>query len=83
MEKLPIALLFIVFSATAASECRNTESSFLHRVCYDKDTQILRLQLKDNFYSFCNVPNLIVNNLLQSPSKGSFYNRLIKGKFKC
>lgn len=83
MNKLPIVLLFIVCSVTAASECTLTESSFLHMVCYDKDTQTLRLQLKNNFYSYCNVPNHIAKNLLQSPSKGSFYNRYIKGKYKC
>ena len=83
MNKLPIALLFLVFTASAGAECIDTESSFLHRVCYDQDTQVLRLQLNNNFYTYCNVPNHIVNNLLQSRSKGSFYNRYIKGNYKC
>lgn len=83
MNKLPIVLLFLVFTATTGAECIDTESSFLHRVCYDKDTQVLRLQLKSDFYIYCNVPKHVVNNLLQSPSKGSFYNRYVKGNYKC
>ena len=75
--------LTLAFPASADVVCKNTDSSFLHSACFDKEKQLLTLQLKFRRYTYCNVPYSVFVKLVNAPSKGGFYNSYIKGKYKC
>lgn len=72
----------------SAYDCTDTESSFVHRVCYDAGEAHIVVMLRDTFYAYCNVDNETVAAWLAASSKGRFYNQQIKsdavdGKFAC
>jgi len=56
-----------------------TRSSFINRVCYDKSTQYMLIQLKLTYYHYCELPEATLNALLNAPSMGQYYNGNIKG----
>lgn len=55
-------------------------SSFIRRVCYDREDSYLLLNLNGTYYHYCEVPVSVVNELLNAPSMGSYYGNAIKGK---
>ena len=63
--------------------CTNTESSFVHRICYKKADKYLIVLLSDTYYHYCQVPQDIVQQWLNAESKGKFYNSRMKGNFDC
>jgi hypothetical protein len=69
-------------------ECTDTVSSFVNRVCYDKQNVYMLILLKTTWYHYCDIDPSTVSNLLSAESKGRFYNAAIKdgatgGKFSC
>jgi len=58
-------------------------SSFVGRVSYNSDFQILNITLNGKTYSFCNVPERIFDSFSGADSKGAFFNRAIKTQFDC
>ena len=63
--------------------CRNTSSSFVHRICYQQQYSYVIVLLDRTYYQYCRVPDTSVNRWLNSSSKGSFYHSNIKGRFDC
>lgn len=59
------------------------ESTLLAAVAYDASRQILELEFRDRtIYQFFGVPAEIHDALLCAPSKGQYFNRAIRGKFR-
>lgn len=61
----------------------NTGSSFLNRLCYDKDSQTVVVGLNDTYQRLCAIPEHVVGNWLQAKSMGRYYFNRIKGRFDC
>lgn len=59
--------------------CTNTVSSFLNRVCYDKTNRYMLILLNSTWYHYCEIGEGTVQALLNSDSKGRYYNANIKG----
>ena len=58
------------------------ESTTLARVAYDDLRQLLRLEFRSRaIYQYSGVPPAVHQALLQAPSKGSYFNRVIRGRF--
>ena len=58
------------------------ESSTLAAVGYDAGEEILELEFcSRDVYQYFGVPGAIHRALLSAPSKGSFFNRRIRGRF--
>ena len=58
-------------------ECAATQSSFVHRVCYDRERAYLVLLLNDTYYDYCGVPIEVHSAFLGSASKGRYFNSYI------
>jgi lysyl-tRNA synthetase class 2 len=59
------------------------DSTTLATVAYDHRTEILRLEFRSGArYSYRGVPGLIHLGLLTAPSKGAYFNRNIRGRFR-
>jgi hypothetical protein len=67
----------------APFECRETQSSFAHRVCYDAREQYMLIKLHETYYHYCEIDPGTVKMLIEADSKGRFYNAVIKGQFDC
>jgi hypothetical protein len=58
------------------------ESSTLATVGYDDDREPLQLEfLSGEVYQYFDVPAALHRALLSAPSKGSYFNRAIRGRF--
>jgi hypothetical protein len=58
------------------------ESTTLARVAYDDLRQLLRLEFRSRaIYQYSDVPPAVHQALLQTSSKGSYFNRAIRGQF--
>lgn len=58
------------------------ESTTLTTVAYDADRQHLQIEFRDRTtYRYFNVPTDVYETLLRAPSKGSYFNRVIRGQF--
>ena len=58
------------------------ESSTLHFVAYDSESQVLWLQFRSRaVYCYFDVPPTIHHELIRADSKGSYFNRNIRGCF--
>jgi len=58
------------------------DSSNVEAVGYDDDAQELHVQfLSGGYYTYHDVPRSVFDDLLYAPSKGSFLNREVKGRF--
>ncbi len=58
------------------------ESTTLARVAYDEVREVLRLEFRSRaIYQYSGVPAAVHQALLQAPSKGSYFNRAIRGRF--
>jgi hypothetical protein len=60
-----------------------TRSSFVNRVCYDKQQQYMLIQLNATYYHYCGIDEGTVSELLAAESVGRFYNARVKGRFDC
>ena len=67
----------------AAPDMVNLESTSLASAAYDRSCQQLRLDFRDgSCYAYLNVPPQIFHALRMAPSKGSFFNRSIRGRYR-
>ena len=58
------------------------ESTTLLTVGYDEARQLLQLEFRSRaIYHYFNVPAAVHQALLGAPSKGSYFNRAIRGRF--
>ena len=58
------------------------ESTTLATVAYDDAQELLRLEfLSRAIYQYYGVPAAVHQALLRAPSKGSYFNRVIRGRF--
>ena len=58
------------------------ESSTLATIAYDKTRELLQLEFHSRAqYLYFGVPTTVHQALLQAPSKGSYFNQAIRGKF--
>jgi len=58
------------------------ESSWLDAIAYFETARILEIKLKNGLkYPFFNVPKEVYVAFLESPSKGFFFNNVIKKKY--
>lgn len=69
-------------------DCQNTQSSFVHRICYDQTAAHVVVLLNQTYYAYCRVDPGTVSAWLAASSKGRFYNQRIKsgavnGLFAC
>jgi len=60
----------------------SVESTTLATVIYDAERELLRLEFRDRLvYDYFGVPAAIHDALLQSTSKGGYFNRMIRSRF--
>jgi KTSC domain-containing protein len=58
------------------------ESTTLAAVAYDGVRELLRLEFRSRaIYQYSGVPPAVHQALLQAPSIGSYFNRVIRGRF--
>lgn len=58
------------------------ESTTLARVAYDDGRELLQLEFRSRaIYQYFGVPAAVHAALLGAPSKGSYFNRVIRGRF--
>ena len=58
------------------------ESSTLATVFYDGARELLQLEFRSRaIYQYLGVPAAVHAGLLDAPSKGSYFNRFIRGRF--
>jgi hypothetical protein len=58
------------------------ESSTLATIAYDRTRELLQLEFNSHaLYQYFGVPATVHESLLRAPSKGSYFNRAIRGKF--
>jgi lysyl-tRNA synthetase, class II len=58
------------------------QSTLLTTVAYDADRKLLQLGFRDQAaYRYFDVPADLHDNLLRASSKGSYFNRFIRGRF--
>jgi len=58
------------------------ESTTLALVAYDPTTQLLCLEFRSgSAYSYFGVPPAVHQGLMEAPSKGTYFNRNIRGRF--
>jgi KTSC domain len=60
------------------------ESTSLATVAYDTGRELLQIEFRDRaIYRYFRVPAEVHAALLRAPSKGSYFNRAIRGQFAC
>jgi hypothetical protein len=58
------------------------ESSTLATIAYDRTRELLQLEFHSRtFYQYFGVPPTAHEALLRAPSKGTYFNQAIRGKF--
>ena len=58
------------------------ESTTLATVAYDDVQELLWLEFRSRaIYQYSSVPAAVHEALLQAPSRGSYFNRVIRGRF--
>jgi hypothetical protein len=58
------------------------ESTTLRALAYDDCREILQLEFRSRaIYYYYGVPAAVYEGLLGAPSKGSYFNRVIRGRF--
>lgn len=60
------------------------ESTSLAMVAYDAEIEVLRIEFRDRtIYQYFHVPAEVHAGLLLAPSKGRYFNRIIRGRYAC
>jgi hypothetical protein len=58
------------------------DSTSLETIAYDPDREILEIGFRDQkVYQYVRVPPRVHEDLLSAPSKGSYFNRQIRGHY--
>lgn len=91
MRKVVLALLAAVM-VTSMSACLQTGSSAvkgeavkseaLSKVDYNADSKDLTLVFERGTYKFAGVPQKVYDGLMASESKGTYFQKKIKGKYE-
>lgn len=59
------------------------DSTTLHKVAYDNNKCLLCLQFQNQaLYCYFDVPMIVFEELLRAASKGLYFNRCIRGRFR-
>ena len=88
MKKIALCLASLMFFSVVAFaadiEMKSVKSSLLDKVGYDPEAKVLAVQMNysSDVYLYQDVPQDIFDDLLAAESKGGFYVKNIKGKFK-
>ncbi|HPT16943.1 MAG TPA: KTSC domain-containing protein [Kiritimatiellia bacterium] len=88
MKKLALVLaclvLFAAVAVAADIEMKSVSSTFLDKVGYDAQAKVLAIQMKNSsdVYLYQDVPQELYDDLLAAESKGGFYVKNVKGKFR-
>ena len=88
MKKIALVLAaLMVFSAVAFAadiEMQSVKSSLLDKVGYDPEAKVLAVQMNysSDVYLYRGVPLDVFDDLLAADSKGAYYVKNIKGKYK-
>ena len=88
MKNLALVLaglvLFAAVAVAADIEMKSVSSSFLDKVGYDAQAKVLAIQMKNSsdVYLYQDVPQELYDDLLAAESKGGFYVKNVKGKFR-
>jgi len=64
-------------------ECVQTVSSFVNRICHNSENRLTVVLLRTTYYAYCAMPNRLIEDWIDAPSKGRFYNVRVKGRFRC
>ena len=88
MKKIALVLASLMFFSVVAFaadiEMQSVKSSLLDKVGYDPEAKVLAVQMNysSDVYLYQDVPQDIFDDLLAAESKGGFYVKNIKGKYK-
>ncbi len=88
MKKIALFLASLVILSAAACaadiEMQSVKSSLLNKVGYDAEAKVLAIRMNNSSdtYYYQDVPQSIYDSLLAADSKGRYYVKNIKGKFK-
>ena len=88
MKKIALVLASLMFFSVVAFaadiEMKSVTSSLLDKVGYDPEAKVLAVQMNysSDVYLYQDVPQDIFDDLLAAESKGGFYVKNIKGKYK-
>lgn len=59
-------------------------SDAINRIDHEPSTMRMEVEFANGrTYTFCGVPVVVFHQFLQAPSKGTFYNERIRGKYQC
>jgi hypothetical protein len=58
------------------------QSRFIKAGGYDKATKTMQVHIADKVYNYLGVPEKVFGNFMRAPSKGSYFEKHIRGKFK-
>jgi len=84
MEVMVVEQEIIAGKIDVNFEMNEVESSNIARIGYNAERQILAIDFKNNTsYQYMRVPPELNKELMESPSKGTFLQSFIKGKFDC
>ncbi|WP_328265187.1 KTSC domain-containing protein [Pseudomonas bubulae] len=65
-------------------EMKQVNSSAINAVGYDPATRRMKITFKQGHtYDFCGVPADIHSGLMNSGSKGVYYDRVIRDRYQC
>lgn len=65
-------------------EMISVRSSAISAVGYDQNSMRMKIRfIQGDTYDFCRVPSHIYQGLMNSNSKGSYYNMHIRDKYQC
>jgi KTSC domain len=65
-------------------DMQSVDSSAILEIGYDVSTQQMKIEFKQGkTYDFCRVPEYIFQGLLESSSKGAYYNNYIRDNYQC
>ena len=88
MKKIALVLASLMFFSVVAFaadiEMKSVKSSLLDKVGYDPEAKVLAVQMNysSDVYLYQDVPQSIFDDLLAADSKGGYYVKNIKGKYK-
>ncbi len=61
--------------------CQETpQSSFVRKICYDAKKAYMLIRLNETWYHYCSVDSTSVENLVNAPSVGIYYNQKFRSR---
>ncbi len=84
MSSIKVATLIalMLFPSVAFAECVATpRSSWISELCYEPSK--VTATMSGSMYNFCGISRSLLDEWVNAPSVGSFYNQRIKGRYRC